>query len=57
MTDEDDEELLVAAEAFLAAVDEALSEYDQGYADADATLSIIESQLDPLREAVEEAEE
>ncbi|WP_430505921.1 hypothetical protein [Haloparvum sp. PAK95] len=57
MTDEDDEELLVAAEAFLAATDEALSEYDQGYADADATLSLIESQLDPLREAVEEAEE
>jgi len=42
-----------AVAAFLESADGALEEYDQGYADADATLSVVRSHLDELREAVE----
>jgi len=49
VTDETDE----AVAAFLERVDGALAEYDQGYADADATLSVVRSHLDELREVVE----
>lgn len=43
-----------AIETFLDATDSALEEYDQGYADADATLRIVRSHLDELRDTVEE---
>ena len=36
---------------FLDDTDTALSEYDQGYADADATLSVIRTHLSELRDA------
>ncbi|MES3161692.1 MAG: hypothetical protein PPP55_09015 [Halorubrum sp.] len=42
-----------AVERFLDGTETALSEYDQGYADADATLSVIRSHLDDLRDAAE----
>jgi hypothetical protein len=43
-----------AIEAFLEATDTALEEYDQGYVDADATLSVVRSHIGELRENVEE---
>jgi hypothetical protein len=54
---EDDEDLRAAVESFVDDVDLALSEYEQGYADADATLSVVQSHLVELREAVEEPDE
>ena len=41
-------------ERFLDDVDTALAEYDQGYVDADATLQVVRSHVEDLREAVEE---
>ncbi|WP_170178706.1 hypothetical protein [Halapricum salinum] len=41
-------------EQFLDDVDTALAEYDQGYVDADATLQVVRSHVEDLREAVEE---
>jgi len=43
-----------AVEEFLDHTDTALEEYDQGYVDADATLSKIRSHVEELREATEE---
>jgi len=43
-----------AVERFLRKADEAYGEYEQGYADADATLRRLEGHLDHLRTAVEE---
>ena len=43
-----------AIEAFLDATDTALEEYDQGYVDADATLSVVRNHVEELRESVEE---
>lgn len=43
-----------AIEEFLDATDTALEEYDQGYVDADATLSIVRTHVDELRDVVEE---
>jgi hypothetical protein len=43
-----------AIEEFLDATDTALEEYDQGYVDADATLQVVRSHVDELRETVEE---
>ncbi|WP_185977112.1 hypothetical protein [Haloglomus irregulare] len=57
MTEDDDEDLRAAVESFVDDVDLALSEYEQGYADADATLSVVQSHLVELREAVEEPDE
>ena len=51
---EDDEDLRAAVESFVDDVDLALSEYEQGYADADATLSVVQSHLVELREAAAE---
>ena len=48
MTDPDE-----AIEEFLRKVDAAYGEYEQGYADADATLRRLERQVDDLREAAE----
>ena len=42
-----------AVEEFLDRTDTALEEYDQGYADADATLSKVRSHVEELRESVE----
>ena len=44
-----DEELRTAVESFLEDVDLAIHEYEEGYADADATLSVVQSHLDDLR--------
>ena len=43
-----------AVEEFLRKADSAYEEYDQGYADADATLRRLERHLERLRDAVEE---
>lgn len=48
------DELQRAIEQFLDDADDALSEYDQGYADADATLRRLRQDLADLREAAEE---
>lgn len=50
MTDELDD----AVAAFLDETDAVYGEYDQGYMDADAALSRLESAVDDLREAHEE---
>jgi phage gp29-like protein len=38
-----------AIEQFLADADAALEEYDQGYEDADATLTVLRDHIDDLR--------
>lgn len=43
-----------AVDRFLAAADDALHEYDQGYADADATLRRLRADIETLREARED---
>jgi len=47
------DDIETAVEQFLADTDTALSEYDKGYADADATLRVLRDHLDDLRDAVE----
>ena len=42
-----------AVERFLRKADAAFEEYEQGYADADATLRRLERHVDDLREAAE----
>lgn len=46
-----------AIEGFLDRTDAALSEYDDGYTDADATLRVVRSNLAALREAVDEGDD
>lgn len=48
MTDETEE----AIEEFLQSARTALSEYDKGYADADATVRVLRSHIDDLEERV-----
>ncbi|QLH79413.1 hypothetical protein HZS55_19850 [Halosimplex rubrum] len=48
------DELDTAVEDFLDRTDAALSEYDDGYADADATLRVVRNHLADLREAAED---
>ena len=48
-----DETIEAAVEAFLDDTESALDDYDQGYADADATLSVIRTHIDELAAAVE----
>ncbi|WP_276261296.1 hypothetical protein [Haloglomus litoreum] len=48
-----DDELRDAVESFVDDVDLALHEYEEGYADADATLTVVQSHLAALREVVE----
>lgn len=50
-----DEELEEAVARFLKGADKAYSEYEKGYVDADATLDVLETHLDELREAQESA--
>ncbi|ELZ98823.1 hypothetical protein C440_00665 [Haloferax mucosum ATCC BAA-1512] len=47
------DELEAAVTQFLNDYKRAMSEYEKGYADADATLSIIDSHVDELRDARE----
>ena len=46
-----------AVEQFLADADSALAEYDNGYADADATLRVLRRHVEDLRTAVESESE
>lgn len=48
------DELEDAVETFLADVDAAHAEYEQGYADADATLALVMSHVGDLRDAYED---
>ena len=50
---DDHDDLDAAVEQFLADAERAYDEYDQGYADADATLRLLRSHLDHLRSAFE----
>ena len=43
-----------AVEEFLNRTDSALTEYDKGYADADATVQVLRNHVSDLREAAEE---
>jgi hypothetical protein len=43
-----------AVEQFLREYDTAIDEYEAGYADADATLRVVDGHVDALREAVSE---
>ena len=56
MTDNDhhatDDELYAAINDVLESTDTALETYDQGYVDADATLSVIRTHLDDFRDEV-----
>lgn len=49
MSDETDE----AVAEFLDAADKLYGEYDQGYMDADAALSLLETRIETLRERTE----
>ncbi|WP_415382548.1 hypothetical protein [Halosimplex sp. TS25] len=49
MTDLDE-----AVEEFLDKTDTTLGEYDKGYADADATLTVLRDHISDLRDAAEE---
>jgi len=49
--DAPDESLDDAVDAFLRDVDAAHDDYDRGYTDADATLSVVMSHVERLREA------
>lgn len=51
-----DDRLRDAIETFLADYDTAMGEYEQGYVDADATLSTVDSHVTALRTAAEAAE-
>ncbi|ELZ25037.1 hypothetical protein C475_10839 [Halosimplex carlsbadense 2-9-1] len=48
------QDIETAVEEFLDKTDAALSEYDDGYADADATLRVVRNHLADLREAAED---
>ncbi|WP_435064969.1 hypothetical protein [Halobaculum sp. EA56] len=47
-------ELNEAVAAFLAGADDVYDEYDRGYVDADAALSVLSSRIDDLRAAAED---
>ncbi|WP_199725362.1 hypothetical protein [Haloarcula sp. Atlit-7R] len=49
-----DHDIHDAVEAFLNEADDAYSEYEQGYTDADATLRRLETAIEELRAAAEE---
>lgn len=52
MTETDD-----AVKAFLADAEKVYSEYENGYMDADAALSLLETHLEELREVSKERDE
>ncbi|MFD1569351.1 hypothetical protein [Halorubrum laminariae] len=47
-----DEPIETAVEQFLDEAASALDDYEEGYADADATLSVIRSRMDELERAM-----
>jgi hypothetical protein len=49
-----DETIETAVERFLDGAESVLDDYDQGYADADATLSVVRTHIDELAVAVDE---
>ncbi|EMA67793.1 hypothetical protein C461_08699 [Halorubrum aidingense JCM 13560] len=51
-----DETIEAAVERFLDGTESALDDYDQGYADADATLSVVRTHIDELAAAVDEGD-
>ncbi|SMO48476.1 hypothetical protein [Halorubrum cibi] len=53
MTD-DETDLATAVDRFLEEADATFDQYEQGYADADATVSVLRSHADDLRDAFEE---
>ena len=53
MTDEETDE---AVERFLDRAAAALDDYDEGYADADATLATLRTHVDELSASVEESD-
>lgn len=53
MTD-DEPGLADAVDRFLDEADAAFDQYDQGYADADATVAVLRSHAGDLRDALEE---
>lgn len=55
--DRGDDGMHAAVAEFLAGADDVYGEYDQGYMDADAALSVLSSRIDDLREAADEADE
>ncbi|MFW5917307.1 MAG: hypothetical protein ACOCRD_02730 [Halorubrum sp.] len=46
-----------AVERFLEETESALDDYEQGYADADATLSVVRTRIDELAAAVDTVDE
>lgn len=48
------DELDDAVEEFLQSADSVYDEYDQGYVDADAALSMVEAHIESLRDASDE---
>ena len=50
---DDSDDLDAAVEQFLADAERAYDEYEQGYADADATLRLLRSHIDHLQSEVE----
>ncbi|GAA0522723.1 hypothetical protein SAMN04488066_105136 [Halorubrum aquaticum] len=53
MTD-DETDLADAVDRFLEEADATFDQYERGYADADATVSVLRSHADDLRDAFEE---
>lgn len=49
-----DDPIETAVEQFLNEAASALDDYEQGYADADATLSVIRTRMDELERTVED---
>ncbi|MGQ3329685.1 MULTISPECIES: hypothetical protein [Halorubrum] len=49
-----DEAIEAAVDRFLDETESTLDSYDQGYADADATISVLRTHIDELAAAVEE---
>ncbi|WP_200895720.1 MULTISPECIES: hypothetical protein [Halorubrum] len=49
-----DEPIEAAVERFLNETESSLDSYDQGYADADATISVIRTHIDELADAVDD---
>jgi hypothetical protein len=49
-----DDEIEAAVDRFLEETESALDSYDQGYADADATVSVLRTRIDELAAAVDD---
>ncbi|ELZ42221.1 hypothetical protein C471_04245 [Halorubrum saccharovorum DSM 1137] len=52
-----DESLGVAVEHFLDEAESTLDSYDQGYADADATVSVLRTHINELAAAVDDGDD